>query len=495
MRDLFLVSFPILSSIIITPLIGALIALFVKGEEKAISKNVRELALWTTLVELVLVIILIIQFDFNNSNFQFIEKKSILDKFSISYHLGVDAISLIFILLTTFLFPLCFFYTKLSIKFRTREFVIAMLFLEALTIGVFCSLDIVLFYIFFESLLIPMFLIIGIWGGKNRIFSSFKFFLYTLAGSVFFLISIIFMAYTSNTTSIIELDNYYFDVHVQKWLWLGMFLSFAIKVPMWPFHTWLPDAHVEAPTIGSMILAGILLKVGGFAFLRISLPILPEASSYFSTFVVLLSAIAVIYTSLVAFAQTDIKKLIAYSSVAHMGYVTAGIFSISEVGIQGSLFQMISHGIVSAGLFLSIGILYERTGSRTLNDYNLLIKSMPIFSVLFIILVLSSVGLPGTSGFIGELLVVLGIFKNFLIFGLFVSSGIILGAIYMMSLVRKIIFTIDKGIIETELTDLKGLEISLMLCLVAFTLLLGLYPNIILSFTETSTINLLTNFK
>tara|TARA_B100001989_G_scaffold253193_1_gene238749 strand:+ start:12085 stop:13557 length:1473 start_codon:yes stop_codon:yes gene_type:complete len=490
-----LVSFPILSSIIITPLIGAIIALFVKGEEKAISKNLRELALWTSLVELVLVIILIIQFDYNNSAFQFIEKKGILNKFSISYHLGVDAISLIFILLTTFLFPFCFFYTKLSIKFRTREFVIAMLFLEALTIGVFCSLDIVLFYIFFESLLIPMFLIIGIWGGKNRIFSSFKFFLYTLAGSVFFLISIIFMAYTSNTTSIVELDNYYFDVYIQKWLWFGMFLSFAIKVPMWPFHTWLPDAHVEAPTIGSMILAGILLKVGGFAFLRISLPILPEASSYFSTFVVFLSAIAVVYTSLVAFAQTDIKKLIAYSSVAHMGYVTAGIFSLTEIGIQGSLFQMISHGIVSAGLFLSIGILYERTGSRILKDYNLLIKSMPIFSVLFIILVLSSVGLPGTSGFIGELLVVLGIFKNFLIFGIFVSTGIILGAIYMMSLVRKIIFTIDKDIIETALIDLKGLEISLMLCLVAFTLLLGLYPNIILGFTEISTINLLTNFK
>ncbi|MBV69561.1 MAG: NADH-quinone oxidoreductase subunit M [Pelagibacterales bacterium] len=490
-----MVSFPILSSIIITPLIGAIIALFVKGEEKAISKNLRELALWTSLVELVLVIILIIQFDYNNSAFQFIEKKGILNKFSISYHLGVDAISLIFILLTTFLFPFCFFYTKLSIKFRTREFVIAMLFLEALTIGVFCSLDIVLFYIFFESLLIPMFLIIGIWGGKNRIFSSFKFFLYTLAGSVFFLISIIFMAYTSNTTSIVELDNYYFDVYIQKWLWFGMFLSFAIKVPMWPFHTWLPDAHVEAPTIGSMILAGILLKVGGFAFLRISLPILPEASSYFSTFVVFLSAIAVVYTSLVAFAQTDIKKLIAYSSVAHMGYVTAGIFSLTEIGIQGSLFQMISHGIVSAGLFLSIGILYERTGSRILKDYNLLIKSMPIFSVLFIILVLSSVGLPGTSGFIGELLVVLGIFKNFLIFGIFVSTGIILGAIYMMSLVRKIIFTIDKDIIETALIDLKGLEISLMLCLVAFTLLLGLYPNIILGFTEISTINLLTNFK
>ncbi|MDC3023919.1 NADH-quinone oxidoreductase subunit M, partial [Alphaproteobacteria bacterium] len=430
-----MVSFPILSSIIITPLIGAIIAFFIKGEDKEISKNVRELALWTSIVELILTIILILQFEFTSSDFQFVEKKNILYKFDISYHLGVDAISLVFILLTTFLFPLCFFYSKLSIKFRTREFVIAMLFLEALTVGVFCSLDIVLFYIFFESLLIPMFLIIGIWGGKNRIFSSFKFFLYTLAGSVFFLIAIIFMAYTSNTTSIVELDNYFFDADIQKWLWFGMFLSFAIKVPMWPFHTWLPDAHVEAPTIGSMILAGILLKVGGFAFLRITLPILPEASIYFSNFIILLSAIAVIYTSIVAFAQTDIKKLIAYSSVAHMGYVTAGIFSTSKTGIQGALFQMISHGMVSAGLFLSIGILYERTGSRILKDYNLLIKSMPVFSVLFIILVLSSVGLPGTSGFIGELLVVLGVFKNFIVFGLFISSGIILGAIYMMSLV------------------------------------------------------------
>ncbi len=490
-----MVAFPILSSIIIAPLIGAIIALFIKGKEKSISKNLRELALWTSIVELVLVIILIVQFDFSNADFQFIEKKNILSKFGVSYHLGIDSISLIFIILTTVLFPICFFYTRLSIKFRTREFVISMLFLEALTVGVFCSLDIVLFYIFFESLLIPMFLIIGIWGGKNRIFSSFKFFLYTLAGSVFFLISIIFIAYTSNTTSIIELDNYYFDTYVQKWLWLGMFLSFAIKVPMWPFHTWLPDAHVEAPTIGSMILAGILLKVGGFAFIRISIPILPEASTYFSSFIIILSAIAIVYTSLVAFAQTDIKKLIAYSSVAHMGYVTAGIFSMTEIGMQGAIFQMISHGIVSAGLFLSIGMLYERTGSRDLKDYNLLIRCMPIFSVLFIILVLSSVGLPGTSGFIGELLVVLGVFKNFLIMGLFISSGIILGAIYMMSLVRKIIFTTDKDLIKLELSDLEGLEIYIMFFLVFFTLLLGLYPNIILKFTETSTINLLMNFK
>ncbi|MBF97073.1 MAG: NADH-quinone oxidoreductase subunit M [Alphaproteobacteria bacterium MarineAlpha9_Bin4] len=490
-----MITFPLLSTIIIVPLIGAIIAFLIKGDEANVSKNLRELAIWTSLVVLVISIIILLQFDLNSQNFQFIEKKTILSKFDISYHLGVDSVSLIFILLTTTLFPICFLYSKLSIKFRTREFVIAMLALEALTLGVFCSLDIVLFYIFFESLLIPMFLIIGIWGGKNRIFSSFKFFLYTLAGSVFFLISIIFMAYTSNTTSIPQLDNYYFDVYLQKWLWFGMFLSFAIKVPMWPFHTWLPDAHVEAPTIGSMILAGVLLKVGAFAFLRISLPILPEASIYFSSFIMTLSAIAVVYTSIVAFAQTDIKKLIAYSSVAHMGYVTAGIFSISKIGIQGSLFQMISHGIVSAGLFLSIGLLYERTKSRIMDDYNLIIKSMPIFSLFFIVLVLSSVGLPGTSGFIGELLVVIGVFKNFLILGFIISSGIILGAVYMMSLVRKIIFTGSNSSTVTELTDLNVLEILLMLFLVFFTLLLGLFPNIILNITETSVIEILKNFN
>ena len=489
-----MVSFPLLTALIVIPLLGAFIAFLIKGEEKNISKNLRELAIWIALVEFFLSIILIFQFNFNAAEFQFVEKINILNKFNISYHLGIDAISLIFILLTTFLFPVCLFYSKLSIKFRTREFVIAMLILEALIIGVFCSLDIVLFYIFFESLLIPMFLIIGIWGGKNRIYSSFKFFLYTLAGSVFFLIAIIYMAYISNTTSIPQLDNYYFSTYIQKWLWVGMFLSFAIKVPMWPFHTWLPDAHVEAPTVGSMILAGVLLKVGAFAFLRISLPVLPEASSFFSSYIIILSVIAVVYTSLVAFAQTDIKKLIAYSSVAHMGYVTAGIFSITKTGIQGALFQMISHGIVSAGLFLSIGLLYERTKSRIMLDYNLLIKSMPIFSVFFIILVLSSVGLPGTSGFIGELLVVIGVFKNFLIYGFLLSSGIILGAIYMMSLVRKIVFTTSLNNSETKISDLNYMEIIIMLLLSFITIILGLLPNIMLDVTESSVTKLLINF-
>ena len=361
--------------------------------------------------------------------------------------------------------------------------------------GVFCALDILLFYIFFESLLIPMFLIIGIWGGKRRVYAAFKFFIYTLAGSVFFLLAIIAMAYISNTTSIPALDNYFFDTNIQKWLWLGMFVSFAIKVPMWPFHTWLPDAHVEAPTVGSVILAGILLKVGGYAFLRISLPILPDASFFFSDFIMFLSVIAVIYTSIVAFAQNDMKKLIAYSSVAHMGYVTAGIFSFTKEGIDGAIFQMVSHGIVSAALFFSIGFLYERTKSRGMEDYNLLIKAMPVFSVFFIIIVMSSVGLPGTSGFIGELLVVLGVYKYFSIYAFLVAVGLILGAIYMLVLVRKIIFTTDANMLVTNIKELSKSEVFIIVFLSFCTLVLGLFPNLLLNFIDIHSDLLLTNFK
>ena len=486
-------SFPILSSIIILPLFGALISMLVKGSEKDVSKNVRDLALWISIVELGLVALLCYQFDFSNSDFQNIEKKILLSKFGISYFLGVDSLSLVFILLTSLLFPICIYYTKLSIRFRSKEFMVCFLALEALVMGVFSCLDIVLFYIFFESLLIPMFLIIGIWGGKRRIFASYKFFLYTLAGSVFFLISIIVMAIVANTTSIVELDNYYFNAYLQKWLWVGMFLSFAIKVPMWPFHTWLPDAHVEAPTVGSIILAGILLKVGGYAFLRLSLPILPDATFYFADFMIIISIISIIYTSFVAIAQDDIKKMIAYSSVAHMGYVTAGIFSLTEEGIKGAIFQMVSHGIVSSALFLSIGFLYEQTKSREIKTYSFLVKSMPTFSFLFIVIVLSSIGLPGTSGFIGELLSVLGVYKYNALFGLLVATGLILGAIYMLRLVREIIFTVDKD----KVLVLKDLILSERLLLLFFaitTLLLGIFPNLLLNFIDGYTLKLIANF-
>ena len=486
-------SFPILSAIIILPLFGALISMLIKGSEKDVSKNVRDLALWISIVELGLVTLLCYQFDLSNSDFQNIEKKILLSKFGISYFLGVDSLSLVFILLTSLLFPICIYYTKFSIRFRSKEFMVCFLALEALVMGVFSCLDIVLFYIFFESLLIPMFLIIGIWGGKRRIFASYKFFLYTLAGSVFFLISIIVMAIIANTTSIVELDNYYFNAYLQKWLWVGMFLSFAIKVPMWPFHTWLPDAHVEAPTVGSIILAGILLKVGGYAFLRLSLPILPDATFYFADFMIIISIISIIYTSFVAIAQDDIKKMIAYSSVAHMGYVTAGIFSLTEEGIKGAIFQMVSHGIVSSALFLSIGFLYEQTKSREIKTYSFLVKSMPTFSFLFIVIVLSSVGLPGTSGFIGELLSVLGVYKYNGLFGFLVATGLILGAIYMLRLVREIIFTVNKD----KVLVLKDLILSERLLLLFFaitTLLLGIFPNTLLNFIDGYTLKLIANF-
>ena len=486
-------SFPILSSIIILPLFGALISMLLKGSEKDVSKNVRDLSLWISIVELGLVALLCYQFDFSNSNFQNIEKKILLSKFGISYFLGVDSLSLVFILLTSLLFPICIYYTKFSIKFRSKEFMVCFLALEALVMGVFSCLDIVLFYVFFESLLIPMFLIIGIWGGKRRIFASYKFFLYTLAGSVFFLISIIVMAIVANTTSIVELDNYYFNTYLQKWLWVGMFLSFAIKVPMWPFHTWLPDAHVEAPTVGSIILAGILLKVGGYAFLRLSLPILPDATFYFADFMIIISIISIIYTSFVAIAQDDIKKMIAYSSVAHMGYVTAGIFSLTEEGIKGAIFQMVSHGIVSSALFLSIGFLYEQTKSREIKTYSFLVKSMPTFSFLFVVIVLSSIGLPGTSGFIGELLSVLGVYKYNALFGLLVATGLILGAIYMLRLVREIIFTVDKDKV-LALKDLIFSERLLLLFFAITTLLLGIFPNLLLNFIDGYTLKLIANF-
>ena len=487
-------AFPILSAIIILPLFGAFIASLVKGNEKEVTNNVRDLALWVSLVELLLVFLLLYQFETSSDTFQFVEKKIIFSKFGISYFLGVDAVSVTFILLTAILFPICIFYSKLSIKLRTKEFMVSFLVLEALVIGVFSCLDIILFYIFFESLLIPMFLIIGIWGGKKRIFASYKFFLYTLAGSVFFLLAIIVMASIANTTSIVELDNYYFESGLQNILWLGMFISFAIKVPMWPFHTWLPDAHVEAPTVGSIILAGILLKVGGYAFLRLSLPILPDASIYFADYVIVLSIIAIIYTSFVALAQKDMKKMIAYSSVAHMGYVTAGLFSFTEEGIKGAVFQMVSHGIVSSALFLSIGVLYEQTKSREISNYSFLVKSMPLFSLFFIVIVLSSIGLPGTSGFIGELMSVLGVYKYNAFYGFLVAFGLILGAIYMLKLVKVIIFFSGDNKVS-NLKDLVLTENILLLIFVISTILLGLFPNLLLQFIDVSVIKVLTNYK
>ncbi len=473
---------PILSIIIFLPLFGAILLFLVSGSGEQIKKNSYDLALWTSLSELFLVLILFLQFDGDSSGFQFIEKTSILPNYDVSYHLGVDQISLMFILLTAILVPICLVMSNNSIKNRTREFMVCFLLLETLIMGVFCSLDALLFYIFFEALLIPMFLIIGIWGGKRKIYAAYKFFLYTLAGSIFFLLSILVMAYEAETTSIIELYKYSFSPNLQILLWLGMFLSFAIKVPMWPFHTWLPDAHVEAPTAGSVILAGVLLKVGGYAFIRFSLPILPYASDYFSTMMMILGSIAIIYTSFVAMMQEDIKKLIAYSSVAHMGYVTVGIFSLQESGVEGAVIQMISHGLVSSALFLSVGVLYDRRHSRRIEDYGGLVNRMPFYSFLLMLFTLASIGLPGTSGFVGEILVIFGAFKASGYVAVISACGVILGAVYMLWLYKRIIF----GALEKkEISSIVDLNIteSIVLSFLAFLILiLGIYPVIVINF-------------
>ncbi len=475
---------PILSLIILLPLFGAFLLLFIGGSEEQINKNSKDVALWTSMSELVLVIILFFQFDSDNIDFQFMESIQILPDYGISYIVGVDSISLLFLLLASILIPICILISMNSIKVRVKEYMLAFLILESFIMGVFCSLDALLFYIFFESLLIPMFLIIGIWGGKRRIYAAFKFFLYTLSGSIFFLIAIIVMAYNSGSTSLLELYDYNFSELLQKWLWIGMFLSFAIKVPMWPFHTWLPDAHVEAPTAGSVILAGVLLKVGGYAFIRFSLPILPSASEFFSPFVMILGVIAIIYTSLIALMQTDIKKLIAYSSVAHMGYVTIGIFSLNEVALNGAVLQMISHGLVSSALFLCVGVLYNRKHSRLIADYSGLVKNMPLFSFFLMIFTLSSIGLPGTSGFVGEFLVILGFFKVNAFLATISALGVILGASYMLRLYKRIIFGPFINNNFKDILDLNVLEL-LVLSFLAFAIMfMGIYPTLLLDFIE-----------
>ena len=405
-----MLDWPIVTFTIFLPLFGSFIIFFIKETEESIS-NIKWAALWTSIGTFILSILIWFLFDNLNPGYQFEEKYKWFPDFNFFYHVGIDGISLFMILLSTFLTPICILASWENITKKIKEYMIAFLLLETLMIGMFCAVDTLLFYIFFEGVLIPMFLIIGIWGGERKIYAAFKFFLYTLLGSVLMLIAIIYMYQISNTMNISELQNFKFPKNVQIWLWLAFFSSFAVKVPMWPFHTWLPDAHVEAPTAGSIILAGVLLKMGAYGFLRFSLNIFPEASSYFYPLIFSLSIIAIIYTSLVALAQTDMKKLIAYSSVAHMGIVTIGIFVVNQQGIEGAMIQMLSHGIVSASLFLSVGVIYDRMHSREIQFYGGLVNRMPKYAVFLMIFVLASVGLPGTSGFIGEFLTILGAFK------------------------------------------------------------------------------------
>ena len=430
---------PILSTVTFLPLVGVLLILFIRDEGESARRNIRMIALLTTVSTFVVSLFIWIGFDNSDPGFQMVEKAAWLDS-GISYHMGVDGISMLFVILTTFLMPISILASWESIDKRVKDYMIAFLLLETLMIGVFCALDIVLFYVFFEAGLIPMFIIIGVWGGKRRVYASFKFFLYTLAGSVLMLLAIMAMYWQAHTTDITVLLTHDFPAGMQKWLWLAFFASFAVKLPMWPVHTWLPDAHVEAPTAGSVILAAILLKLGGYGFLRFSLPMFPLASADFAPFVFTLSVVAIIYTSLVALMQEDMKKLIAYSSVAHMGYVTMGIFAMNAEGVQGAIFQMLSHGLVSGALFLCVGVVYDRMHTREIAAYGGLVNNMPKYAVVFMVFTMANVGLPGTSGFIGEFLTLLGIFKANTWVAVFATTGVVLSAAYALWLYRKVIF-------------------------------------------------------
>ena len=486
-------NFPILSLITFLPIIGAFF-IFIFSSDKTESKNSIYVSLFTSFVNLFLAIFLWYSFDKSTSEFQFIEQASWINGF-IKFKFGIDGISILFIVLTAFITPICIISCINSIKQRLKEFLIAILVLESFMIGVFCSLDLVVFYLFFEAGLIPMFLIIGIWGGPRRVYAAFKFFLYTLLGSVLMLVAIISIYWITGTTDVNEIYQIKIPEEFQYLLWLAFFSSFAVKMPMWPVHTWLPDAHVEAPTAGSVILAAILLKMAGYGFLRFSVGMFPVASDYFVPFVYTLSIIAIIYTSLVALMQEDMKKLIAYSSVAHMGFVTLGIFTFTTQGIEGSIFQMISHGVISAALFLCVGVLYDRVHSRLINSYGGVVNILPKYSMLFAVFMLGALGLPGTSGFVGEILVLLGAFqKNYLV-AILASIGIILGAGYMLWLYKRVIF----GKLEKkELLDLKDLnysEFSILFILAVLTIIFGFYPNLILDTIHVSVDQLINNYQ
>ncbi len=478
--------FPLLSLLTFLPLVGGAIILSVRGDDAVVATNARYTALWTSLIVFALSLLLWVRFDASSAGFQFVESVNWLPSIGITYKMGVDGISVLFVLLSTALTPLCILASWESTQTRVREFMLAFLVLETMMIGMFCALDFVVFYIFFEGVLIPMYLIIGVWGGPRRVYAAFKFFLYTLAGSVLMLLALLAMWSVAGSTDITVLMKTQFPVAMQTWLFLAFFASFAVKVPMWPVHTWLPDAHVEAPTAGSVILAGVLLKMGAYGFLRFSVPMLPNASASFAPFIFTLSVVAVIYTSLVALAQTDMKKLIAYSSVAHMGVVTMGIFTINAQGLSGALFQMLSHGVVSAALFLCVGVVYDRIHSREIARYGGLADRMPAYALAFMLFTMASVGLPGTAGFVGEFLVLVGAFKvNFWLAALG-SSGMILGACYMLYLYRRVIFgKLTRDDLKSIL-DLSPREIAVFAPLVILTLWMGIAPTHFSGFWEAS---------
>ena len=489
-----MIDFPILSLILFIPILGILLMVLIRNTSERTERNLKQTAIWITSLNFLVSLLLIIFFDYENPSFQFEEKYFWINN-GISYHLGIDGISVLFIVLTTMLVPICILASYDSIKFSIKEYLISFLALETFMIGVFCSLDLVLFYLFFEGGLIPMFLIIGIWGGERRVYSTFKFFLYTLAGSVFMLLAIIYIYWNAGTTDVQYLLNYKFSKNEQIILWLAFFASFVVKIPMWPFHTWLPDAHVEAPTAGSVILAGVLLKMAGYGFIRFSLGFFPDASEMFMPMIFTLSIIAIIVTSLIALVQEDMKKLIAYSSVAHMGFVTLGIFTFTIQGIEGGIIQMISHGIVSAALFLCVGVVYDRLHTREISRYGGLVNKMPFYAFIFMIFILASLGLPGTSGFVGEFLVLLSVFTVNTYFALFATTGVVLAATYSLWLYRKVIFG---ALVKDDLVDMLDLtrrEIIIFVPLIFLTFFLGIYPKPVIDIIEPSTKLVVENFN
>jgi NADH-quinone oxidoreductase subunit M len=484
-------NFPILSLLIFIPLIGALFILAIRGDEEIVKRNARQVALWTSSVVFALSLLLWKNFDISTADFQFVEHRAWMPDFNIAYHVGVDGISVLFVLLTTLLIPICILASWESIQERVKEYMIAFLVLETMMVGMFVALDIIVFYIFFEAVLLPMFLIIGVWGGPRRVYAAFKLFLYTLLGSVLMLLAILAMYFEAGTADIPTLLTHDFSAAMQTWLWLAFFASFAVKVPMWPVHTWLPDAHVEAPTAGSVILAGVLLKFGGYGFLRFSLPMFPLATADFTILIYTLSVIAVIYTSLVALAQEDMKKLIAYSSVAHMGFVTIGTFTLTVQGIEGAVYQMLSHGIVSAALFLIVGVVYDRIHSREIEVYGGLVHKMPAYSLIFMIFMLASVGLPGTGGFVGEFLILVGAFKANSWVAALAATGVILGAVYMLYLYRRVIFGKLTKEHLLKIKDLSPREMMVFAPLIMLTFWMGIYPSPFLDIMHVSVNNLI----
>ena len=485
-------NFPILSTLIFLPLVSA-IFIFLSISKKN-NNSAIYISLFSSIATFLLSLFIWYSLDKNLADFQFVEEKSWIND-SIKFKLGIDGISILFIVLTAFITPICIISCINSVKTRVKEFLIAILILETFMIGVFCSLDLVIFYLFFEAGLIPMFLIIGVWGGPKRVYSAFKFFLYTLLGSVLMLIAIIFIYWLTGTTDVTQIYEIKIPREYQNILWLAFFSSFAVKMPMWPVHTWLPDAHVEAPTAGSVILAAILLKMAGYGFLRFSIPMFPVASEFFTPLIYSLSIIAIIYTSLVALMQEDMKKLIAYSSVAHMGYVTLGIFTFTKQGMEGSIFQMISHGLISAALFLCVGVVYDRLHSRLISTYGGVVNYLPKYSLLFLIFALAGLGLPGTSGFLGEFLVLTGTFQKSYLVAMIATFGVVLSATYMLWLTKRVIFGDTNNNEIKTLKDVNKLEMTMLASLAFFIIFFGFYPAPLMETMSVSIDNLISNYQ